>query len=295
MRNLLSFVGIAALLSFQCNAALKLTDEQFEMIKANIIDFEQIENEPYVGKNGVITLGAGQAIGQRYKPKGKTYYQTSLWSLADVNKFFKKAGIHQMSKAEHRRLQELTAIVNRDLRNRKEAPFGRTLINRKGKPKYILSDKEAIKLLEASIREHERKLNADAKARGIDLSKRETEIIVTAFDLHYRGGVDLYAGKKTPRINKATIEGDNLAFIKEVYAYSNGDDIWQNDMRNAYFCTLIMRLLTDKERLEFVRFRKHAKDTRLVNWRVNKMLTDKEKKKSIPEKAVEPLTLLLDV
>ena len=255
---------LSLLLSFSCSASLVLTKEQKSQIRQDLIEFEGVKREIYIGKLGVPTLGVGQTLGHREDNK------VTLWSLKEINSFFKSAGIRPMSSATYKELKRLVAITNAKLRKGKNAPHGLTI--KSNKHKYRLSKREVSKLLDKSIRDTINDINYDAEKLGIDLKGLPVAAIHGLFDLRYRGKRNLALSKKTPKINAALKKKDMLSFTKEMYAYSNGDEVWQNDARNAYYSSSVLAILSKEDRKAFLRFKNSSKKAKTVNKRIINLL-----------------------
>ncbi|HAG53513.1 MAG TPA: hypothetical protein DCL21_06985 [Alphaproteobacteria bacterium] len=255
---------LSLILSFSCSASLVLTSEQTSKIKEDLLSFEGVKREIYIGKLGVPTLGVGQTLGHRVENK------VSLWSLKDINSFFSSARIHKMSTASYKELKRIVNKTNATLKKGEKAPYGLTL----SKHKYRLSKRDVNRLLDKSIKEHITKINRDAKNRGVDLANTPTAVIEALFDLHYRGGKGLVLGKQTPKINEALKNRNYLGFLKELFADSNSNAVWQNDARNAYFSSSVLAILSNKDRKAFLSFKNTSKKARRVNSRITKMLKE---------------------
>ena len=255
---------LSLLLSFSCSASLVLTKEQTSQIRQDLIEFEGVKREIYIGKLGVPTLGVGQTLGHRENNK------VTLWSLKEINSFFKSAGIRQMSSVTYKELKRLVAITNANLKKGKDAPHGLTI--KSSKRKYRLSNREVNKLLDKSIQDTVNDINYDAERLGIDLEGLPVAAIPGLIDLRYRGKRKLALSKKTPKINAAIKQKDMLSFTKEMYAYSNSNEVWQNDARNAYYSSHVLAILSKEDQEAFLKFKNSSKKARTVNKRIINLL-----------------------
>jgi hypothetical protein len=298
MLKLKNFVLLLLLfVSIPSFADWKLSPSQYKSIESDLIAFESVRYCPYVGLNGVMTIGIGQTIADSKKlisKTGREYNQITLWSLKKINNMFKKAGVHQMNKSQYQQIANLNKKTNAILSN---PNFDYKRDNKKYYKKqprsnvYCLSktdnNVELLKLLKYSIDVHTNSMAKNAKARDIDLSQMPDEVIEFIFDLFYRGGPGLVLGPDTKVINKAIRERDILSIFKEGFARSNAKKNKQNDIRNAYYTALGMKLLSTGDKLRFKTFLKSNKAAQLASERINDVV--EKSPQSIPPHAEKPV------
>ena len=262
---------------------LSLTQSELDQIKKDIVEREGYKSEFYLGRNGVPTIGAGQTIGERSKKTGLI----KLHSHSTINKMMKKAGIKKLNNGEYACLVDMVGSANFEI---KRGTYNRFITNIRrhsndglyklsdvkiqGKcsdNSYVLTKSEKSKLLDYSVVSIYKQIEHWAKEYNIDLARLPIEIKEVVYDLFYRGGRHLVLGKNTPSINKALLTDDRLALAKELYARSNGDKIWQNDLRNASLLLLVKRTLTFDQSQELDKFIANDKLAHKVNLRLFKM------------------------
>lgn len=298
MLKLKNFVLLLLLfVSIPSFADWKLSPSQYKSIESDLIAFESVRYCPYVGLNGVMTIGIGKAIGYKKTvttKSGRTYTKAVLWPRSKINSLFEKAGVRKMSKSQYQQIANLNKKTNAILSN---PNFDYKRDNKKYYKKqprsnvYCLSktdnNVELLKLLKYSIDFHANEMAKNAKARDIDLSQMPDEVIEFIFDLFYRGGPGLVLGPDTKVINKAIRERDILSIFKEGFARSNAKKNKQNDIRNAYYTALGMKLLSTGDKLRFKTFLKSNKAAQLASERINDVV--EKSPQSIPPHAEQPV------
>lgn len=278
--------------SFFTYAEWKPTKQQYNKIESDLIAFESVRYCPYVGLNGVMTIGIGQAIGTRYEvtKSGRTYHQTRLWSLERINNLFKTADVKQMTSGQYQQIVNLKKQTNRILK-KKHFKIGEYYKKQPRQNVYCLNkkdnDKELMNLVRHSINYHLTAMANQSEKLDIDLNGLPDEIIEFVFDLFYRGGPGLVLGPNTPSINAAINNKDILTIFEEGFARSNADLNKQNDIRNAYYTALGMKLLSTDQKLAFKKFLQHNKAAKKTSERIKVVV--KGSPQSIPPHAKQPV------
>lgn len=283
-----SFLFLTVLfISTSSFASWKTTPQQYSKIQGDLIAFESVRYCPYLGVNGVITIGVGTTMGLREQvtENGKTFYKTKVWSLKKINSMFRKAGVKQMTSSQYKQIVKLRDYANSKLKKGQSGFY-------KKQPRsnvYCLSkkdgDKELTKLLNYTIDKHVDAIAQQADSLKIDLNGLPDQVIELIFDLFYRGGHKLVLGSGTPTINEAIRSRDWITFFKEAYARSNKGKIRQNDVRNVYYTSLGLQVLPVKDKLLFKTFLRNNENAQEVNERISEVVNNSPE--SIPPAALD--------
>jgi hypothetical protein len=291
LKNIKSIVFLTIIMLFSANifAAqglnknFKLSNLEHYTIVQDLIKFEGDDHFcTYTGKNGAITIGVGSTLSTIYdvteKVNGKTisYKQTKIWSLDEINDYFRNAGVTLMTPAAYNQLKKLRDTINKDLKNGKKPDF-------QGQSKewnYCLKKndnrQEMYKLLDYSIKQHVELMIRRADILNIDLRKLDSLAIVMVMDMVYRAGTGIVLGDNTPKANNALRNKNYLALLQEFYAYSNKNDLEQNDLRNAFLVAQSLELLkTESDKKAFKDFVYKDNQALEVANRINTLLENK--------------------
>lgn len=265
---------------------LGLSLKQFEQLKKDFAYWEDLKNMVYLDPAGILVIGPAFALATKLE-SGKR----RIFSMEKINKMFSEAGLPAITESNYQCMLDMNGSVNYEVRkgtlskflNRAEKNYSHGLYKLSDVKiqggctdnNYVLTDDEVHALLEYAVVDIYRNVKNSAKAQNINLSSLDFEIVEVVIELFYRGGHNLVLGegKETPVVNDALRRNDKVAFGKEVYARSNGDKIWQNDLRNAAMIKRIKRTLSLIESIELDEFIASHPHARKVNKRLLKMFT----------------------
>lgn len=261
-----------------------LSLEKFEQLKKDFAYWEDLKNMIYLDPEGMLVVGPAFSLSTKLN-SGKR----KLQPLNKINKIFSQAGIHKLSDANYNCMIDMNGSVNYEVRNgtlsrflnkaEKQYSHGLYKLSDVKEQKsctdnqYVLSNDEVHALLEYAVIDIYKNVKNSARKQKINLNKLDFEIVEVVIELYYRGGKKLVLGTGTPSINKALRLNDEVAFGKEVYARSNGNKLWQNDLRNAAMMKRVKRALTFSQSQQLDEFIATNPLARKVNKRLLQMFT----------------------